>query len=108
MVRGTLGDVLAAMLVYCGLRGLLAMPPHWAGALAMALGVLIEAMRAIQQADRLGLGLGLRPGSAASIARGNTATPRDLMLYLSGIGITYIWDVVSLRSTVPAGSASPP
>lgn len=105
MVRGTLGDVLAAMLVDCGLRGLLAMPPHWAGALAMALGVLIEAMRAIQQADHLGLGL--RPGSAASIARGNTATPRDLMLYLSGIGITYIWDVVSLRSTVLAGSASP-
>ncbi|KFA28852.1 hypothetical protein KW5_0108915, partial [Xanthomonas vasicola pv. vasculorum NCPPB 1326] len=29
-VRGSLGDVLAVILVYCGLRGLLALSPRWA------------------------------------------------------------------------------
>lgn len=92
-VRGSLGDVLAVILVYCGLRGVLALPPRWACVLAVAIGYLIEGLQALHLADRLGL----RPGSAAYIALGNTATVHDLLMYLVGGGVAYIGDMASCR-----------
>ncbi|MBB4728556.1 DUF2809 domain-containing protein [Xanthomonas arboricola] len=92
-VRGSLGDVLAVILVYCGLRGVLALPPRWACVLAVAIGCLIEGLQALHLADRLGL----RPGSAAYIALGNTATVHDLLMYLVGGGVAYIGDMASCR-----------
>ncbi|KPN05209.1 DUF2809 domain-containing protein [Xanthomonas arboricola] len=92
-VRGSLGDVLAVILVYCGLRGVLALPPRWACVLAVAIGCLIEGLQALHLADRLGL----RPGSAAYIALGNTATVHDLLMYLVGGGAAYIGDMASCR-----------
>ncbi|NHF66303.1 DUF2809 domain-containing protein [Xanthomonas hortorum] len=98
-VRGSLGDVLAVILVYCGLRGVLALSPRWAALLAVAIGCVIEALQAIHLADRLGL----RPGSAASIALGNTATLHDLAMYLVGGGVAYIGDVLSCRVAASSG-----
>ncbi|WP_448121968.1 ribosomal maturation YjgA family protein [Xanthomonas arboricola] len=92
-VRGSLGDVLAVILVYCGLRGVLALPPRWACVLAVTIGCLIEGLQALHLADRLGL----RPGSAAYIALGNTATVHDLLMYLVGGGAAYIGDMASCR-----------
>lgn len=92
-VRGSLGDVLAVILAYCGLRGVLALPPRWACVLAVAIGCLIEGLQALHLADRLGL----RPGSAAYIALGNTATVHDLLMYLVGGGVAYIGDMASCR-----------
>jgi hypothetical protein len=97
-VRGSLGDVLAVILVYCGLRGVLALPPRWACVLAVAIGCLIEGLQALHLADRLGL----RPGSAAYIALGNTATVHDLLMYLVGGGAAYIGDMASCRVAAPS------
>ncbi|AZR36097.1 DUF2809 domain-containing protein [Xanthomonas vasicola] len=94
-VRGSLGDVLAVILVYCGLRGLLALSPRWACVLAVATGCLIEGLQAIHLADRLGL----RSGSAGYIALGNTATLHDLLMYLIGGSLAYTSDVLSWRAT---------
>ncbi|QDS17256.1 DUF2809 domain-containing protein [Xanthomonas arboricola] len=97
-VRDSLGDVLAVILVYCGLRGVLALPPRWACVLAVAIGCLIEGLQALHLADRLGL----RPGSAAYIALGNTATVHDLLMYLVGGGVAYIGDMASCRVAAPS------
>lgn len=102
-VRGSLGDVLAVILVYCGLRGVLALPPRWACVLAVAIGCLIEGLQALHLADRLGL----RPGSAAYIALGNTATVHDLLLYLVGGGVAYIGDVASCRIAASSRRQTP-
>ncbi|MCC8536975.1 DUF2809 domain-containing protein [Xanthomonas axonopodis pv. poinsettiicola] len=101
-VRGSLGDVLAVILVYCGLRGVLAPAPRWACVLAVASGCLIESLQAIHLADRLGL----RPGSVAYIALGNTATAHDLLMYLIGGGLAYMGDVLSWRAA--ASGRQPP
>lgn len=92
-VRGSLGDVLAVILVYCGLRGVLALSPRWAAVLAVGVGGAIEGLQAIHLADRLGL----HPGSAAYIALGNTATLHDLLMYLVGGGVAYAADVLASR-----------
>ncbi|MEG8132082.1 DUF2809 domain-containing protein [Xanthomonas hortorum pv. gardneri] len=99
LVRGSLGDVLAVILVYCGWRGVLALSPRWAAPLAVATGCVIEGLQAIHLADRLGL----RPGSAAAIALGNTATLHDLAMYLVGGGVAYIGDVLSCRVAASSG-----
>ncbi|USI99251.1 DUF2809 domain-containing protein [Xanthomonas prunicola] len=101
-VRGSLGDVLAVILVYCGLRGMLALAPRRACVQAAATGCLIEALQAIHLADRLGL----RPGSAAYIALGNTATLHDLLMYLIGGSLAYTGDVLSWRATASGGRRS--
>lgn len=98
-VRGSLGDVLAVILVYCGLRGVLALSPRWAALLAVATGCVIEGLQAIHLAERLGL----RPSSAAAIALGNTATLHDLAMYLVGGGVAYIGDVLSCRVAASSG-----
>ncbi|PPU07183.1 DUF2809 domain-containing protein [Xanthomonas arboricola] len=102
-VRGSLGDVLAVIMVYCGLRGVLALPPRWACVLAVAIGCLIEGLQALHLADRLGL----RPGSATYIALGNTATVHDLLMYLVGGGVAYIGDVASCRITASSRRQTP-
>lgn len=66
-VRGSLGDVLAVIPVYCGLRGVLALPPRWACVLAVAIGCLIEGLQALHLADRLGLRRAARPTSRLAI-----------------------------------------
>ncbi|MCC5092203.1 MULTISPECIES: DUF2809 domain-containing protein [Xanthomonas] len=97
-VRGSLGDVFAVALVYCGLRGVFACPPRWACVLAIAIGLLIEGLQAVHLADRLGL----RSGSAAYIALGNTATLHDLVMYLIGGLLAYGCDVLLRRRVMRA------
>jgi hypothetical protein len=63
--------------------------------LAVAIGCLIEGLQATHLADRLEL----RPGSAAYIALGNTATLHDLLMYLIGGSLAYTGDVLSWRAT---------
>ncbi|PPU04449.1 DUF2809 domain-containing protein [Xanthomonas arboricola] len=92
-VRGSLGDVLAVTLVYCGVRGVL----------AVAIGCLIEGLQALHLADRLGL----RPGGAAYIALGNTATVHDLLMYLVGGGVAYIGDMASCRVAASSRRRTP-
>ncbi|MCC4622051.1 DUF2809 domain-containing protein [Xanthomonas cassavae CFBP 4642] len=92
-VRGSLGDVLAVALVYCGLRGVFGTAPGWTCLLAVGIGCAIEGLQAIHLADRLGL----RPGSAASIALGNTATLHDVLMYAIGGAIALGCDALLPR-----------
>ncbi|APP75290.1 hypothetical protein BJD12_08520 [Xanthomonas vesicatoria ATCC 35937] len=101
-VRGSLGDVLAVALVYCGLRGVFGCPPGWACMLAIGIGCAIEGLQAIHLADRLGL----RPGSAAYIALGNTATLHDVLMYALG-GVAAVGCDVLLRPRQHATPAAP-
>ncbi|PPT75728.1 hypothetical protein XaplCFBP3122_12110 [Xanthomonas arboricola pv. populi] len=102
-VRGSLGDVLAVILVYCGLRGAFASSPRWACVLAVAIGCLIEGLQAMHLADRLGL----RPGSAGYIALGSTASLHDLLMYLVGGGMAYIGDVAWCRVAASSRRQTP-
>ena len=54
-VRPYLGDVLAVMLVYCGLRTVLPLRPTIAAATAFGIGALIEFGQAIHVLDLLGV-----------------------------------------------------
>nr|WP_248279386.1 DUF2809 domain-containing protein [Xanthomonas campestris] len=60
-------------------------------ALAVTTRCLIEGRQAIHLADRLGL----RSGSAAEDALGNTATMHDLRMCLIGGGLAYMGGVLS-------------
>ncbi|MEA5122876.1 DUF2809 domain-containing protein [Xanthomonas floridensis] len=101
-VRGSLGDVLAVALVYCGLRGVCGTAPGWACLLAVGIGCAIEGLQAIHLADRLGL----RPGSAAYIALGNTATLHDVLMYAIGGVVAFGCDTL-LRQRRHAAPAAP-
>lgn len=54
-VRPYLGDVLAVILVYCGLRAVLPFRPASAAMAAFAIGALIEVGQAIHALDLLGV-----------------------------------------------------
>lgn len=80
-VRPFVGDVLAVIGVYCGLRAALRFSVPQAVGLAFAIGCLVEALQALGLAGRLGL----RRGSWASIALGTTFDAMDLVAYACGV-----------------------
>ncbi len=79
-VRGSVGDIFVIILIYCLLRAAFNLAPIQATAIAIAAGVLAEALQYIHIADLIGL----KPGSILYIVVGNTASLSDLVMYLLG------------------------
>jgi hypothetical protein len=87
-VRGSVGDILVIVLIYCLLRTSPIFPPITAAITAVATGFLDEALQYINIAERLGL----KAGSILYIIIGNTFSPHDLLMYLVGGGLALTID----------------
>lgn len=74
------GDVLAVMLVYCGLRAVTRLSVVPAAILAVAVGFAVEAGQALNMVDRLGLG----GNPVARTVLGTSFAWEDLAAYVSG------------------------
>jgi hypothetical protein len=79
-VRGSVGDMLVIILIYCLLRAAFNLVPIQATAIAVAAGFVAEALQSVHLADLIGL----KPGSMLYIIVGNTASLSDLVMYLLG------------------------
>ncbi len=79
-MRPFVGDLLAVIGVFCGLRALLRLSWQAAAIAAVALGFAIEALQALD----LPLRLGIAPGSGLGIILGSTFDPLDLLAYAVG------------------------
>lgn len=80
MIRPYGGDVLAVVLVYCGLRAVTALRVGPAAVLATAIGFAVEAGQAYHLADALGLGR----HAIARIVLGDSFAVGDLAAYALG------------------------
>ncbi len=87
-VRGSVGDILVIVLIYCLLRTSPIFPPITAAITAVATGFLDEALQYINVAERLGL----KAGSVLYVIIGNTFSPHDLLMYLVGGGLALTID----------------
>lgn len=79
-VRPFGGDVLAVILVYCGLRAVTRLDVVPAALIAVAVGFVVEAGQALHLADRLGLG----DNPVARVVLGTAASVEDLIAYSVG------------------------
>ena len=79
-VRPVGGDVLAVVLVYCGLRAVTPLPAAPAAVVAVAVGFAVEAGRAFHLVDRLGLG----GNRIARTVLGTSFSVMDLVAYALG------------------------
>ena len=79
-VRPYLGDVLAVVLVYLGLRAVTTLRVLPAALVALAVGVLVELGQAV---DLLGH-LGLTENRVASVVLGSAFSTGDLLCYAAG------------------------
>lgn len=86
-VRPYLGDVLAVMLVYCGLRAVLPLRPMGAAVAAFAIGALIELGQAIQVLDLLGV-----HSIVVRVVLGGSFEWFDFLAYAAGAGIALLVD----------------
>lgn len=80
------GDVLAVMLVYCGLRAVTRLTVVPAAILAVAVGFAVEAGQALNMVDRIGLG----GSSVARTVLGTSFTWEDLVAYALGGAIVVL------------------
>jgi hypothetical protein len=87
-VRGSLGDVLAVVLVYLVLRTLTDWSSRMAAALAVACGFAVEGSQYVHTAQWLGFA----PGSIGMIVLGNTFSLSDLLMYLCGGVLSFVLD----------------
>ena len=87
-VRPVLGDVLAVMLVYCGLLSIIRLPRSLAASLALLVGVVVEIT---QYLDVLTL-LGLEANPIARIVLGTTFSWGDIVAYAVGAILSIIID----------------
>jgi Protein of unknown function (DUF2809) len=90
-VRGSVGDILVIMLIYCVLR-VFSLAPARAAALATAAGFVAEALQYVHMADLLGL----QEGSVPYILLGNTFSVLDLVMYLIGGALALAIDRLAL------------
>ncbi len=79
-LRGSVGDILVIVLLYCLVRGMTRFGPAPCAIGCVAFGFLIEGLQYFHLADLLGL----RRDSVLSIAIGNTFSVDDLLMYLIG------------------------
>jgi hypothetical protein len=79
-IRGSVGDILVIVLLYCLVRAALGLAPVVAAVSAVAAGFLVEALQYIKVAELLGL----KAGSILYIAVGNTFALSDLFMYALG------------------------
>lgn len=91
-VRPYLGDVLAVILVYCGLRAVLPLRPLPAALLAFAVGTVIEFGQAVHVLDLLGL-----HNPAIRVVLGGSFEWLDFLAYATGAAIALLvdWRVLS-------------
>lgn len=87
-IRPYLGDVLAVILVHCGLRAVLPIRPLPAAATAFGIGALIELGQAIHILDLLGL-RGIR---VVAVVLGGSFEWLDFLAYAAGAGIALTVD----------------
>ena len=87
-VRPVLGDVLAVMLVYCGLLSIIRLPRVLAACLAFLVGVMVEIA---QYLDVLTL-LGLKSNPVARVVLGTTFSWGDIVAYAVGAVLSLIID----------------
>ncbi|WP_420138015.1 DUF2809 domain-containing protein [Sphingomonas sp.] len=80
LVRPYLGDSLAVVLVYCGLRTITRLRVGTATACALAIAFLVEFGQALHYVDRLGL----EHIRWARIVLGTGFDPQDLLAYTAG------------------------
>lgn len=85
-VRPYLGDVLAVILVYCGLRAVLRIGVVPAALAALAVGLLVELGQGIGILDMLGL----RGNAVASVVLGSDFEVKDLVAYTAGAAIVLL------------------
>jgi Protein of unknown function (DUF2809) len=79
-IRGSVGDILVIVLLYCLVRAALGLAPVVAAVSAVAAGFLVEAIQYIKVAELLGL----KAGSILYVAVGNTFALSDLFMYVLG------------------------
>lgn len=79
-IRPIGGDVLAVMLVYCGLRAVMPLRVGPAAMLAVAIGFVVEVGQAVGLVDRLGLG----DNAIARTMLGHAFAWEDLIAYVAG------------------------
>lgn len=79
-VRPYLGDVLAVVLVYCGLRAVLPLRVLPAAVLAFAIGALIEFGQAVNLLDLIGL----RGNPVIAVVLGGSFEWLDFVAYAAG------------------------
>jgi len=93
-IRGSVGDVLAVMFVYCVLRALDGFAGRWrlspgtAALLAIGIGVAIE----LAQLARIAELLGLKRGSVLYVLIGNTFSLMDIVMYVFGGALAWVFD----------------
>ena len=101
-VRHTLGDVLAAALVYVGLRTITGLRPVSAATIAFAFSAAVEAAQAAALIERLGL-----EGSAlARLVLGTTFTWADMAAYALGAAGACLADTGAIRLAARGGSSA--
>ena len=92
-VRGSLGDVLAVMLIYAVLRATTKASMLTAALVALATGFVVETLQYIHLAERLGF----RRGSVMYVLIGNTFSSMDLLMYTLGAVFAYALDRPAVR-----------
>ena len=85
VIRGSVGDILAVMLVYAGFRAILPLPMAQTALAATAVGFVVEGLQACNAATRIGLA----KGSVGYTVLGNTASGGDLAMYVVGGILAY-------------------
>lgn len=92
-VRPYLGDVLAVMLVYCGLRAVLPLGPVPAAISAFAIGAVIELGQAIHVLGLLGV-----HNRAIRVVLGGSFEWLDFVAYAAGAVLALIGERIAARS----------
>lgn len=92
-VRPYLGDVLAVILVYCGLRTVLPLQPVSAAMAAFAIGAIIELGQAIHVLDLLGV-----HDRAVRVVLGGSFEWLDFVAYAAGALLALAGERIVARS----------
>jgi hypothetical protein len=92
-VRPYLGDVLAVVLVYCGLRTVLPLRPPPAAAIAFGIAALIEFGQAIHVLDLLGL-----HNAVVRVVLGGSFEWLDFVAYAAGAVLALAGERIIARS----------
>jgi hypothetical protein len=103
-IRPYFGDVLAVILVYCGLRAVLPLRPWPAAAIAFGIAVLVELGQLIGILDILGL----RGNTVARIVLGSGFEWKDMLAYAAGAALALLIDRPRRPRAIRAGAAALP
>lgn len=84
-IRGSVGDILAIMLLYTFFRACTMRPPAATALLATVIGFVVEILQYFHFASLIGL----KPGSILSIMLGTVFSFQDLLMYCIGGALAY-------------------